>query len=170
METLLKLAMNAGLPMITAALQDRLGDGGRLAQEVMNRVAFRAGVPPEGIDALAEATPGVLITALRDVEKAAPEMVQVYLSEVQAAQALAASESEEPLWARAWRPAGMYMIGFLWVWNVVILHVCNAIWKTALPPVPFDSLMQLSGLYMGLYMGGHTVKDIAARWITGGAK
>lgn len=32
------------------------------------------------------------------------------------------------------------------------------------------NLLQLSGLYMGLYMGGHTVKDIAVRWITGGGR
>lgn len=170
MQALLALAAQAGLPMVTAALQDRLGDSGRLAAEIVNRVASRVGIAPEAIDGMAEKTPGALIEALRDVEKTAPELVQVYLAEVQAAQALAASESDEPLWARAWRPAGMYMIGFLWVWNVVILHIANAIWKTALPPVPFDSLMQLSGLYMGLYMGGHTVKDIAARWISGGAK
>lgn len=170
MQALLALAVQAGLPFVTAALQDRLGDNGRLAGEILNRVASRAGIAPDQIDATVEKTPGTLIQALRDVEKTAPELVQVYLAEVQAAQALAASESDEPLWARAWRPAGMYLIGFLWLWNVVILHVCNAIWRIALPPVPFDNLLQLSGLYMGLYMGGHTVKDIAARWITGGGK
>lgn len=170
MQALIKLAVQAGLPMVTAALQDRLGDGGRMAGEIIKRVATRAGVAPDGIDAVAAQTPGALIEALREVEKTSPELVQVYLAEVHAAQALAAAEADEPLWARAWRPAGMYLIGFLWLWNVVILHVCNAIWKIALPPVPFDNLLQLSGLYMGLYMGGHTVKDIAARWVSGGTR
>ena len=59
---------------------------------------------------------------------------------------------------RAWRPLGMYLIGFLWLWNVVLLHVANAIWKIALPPVEFAVLLQISAIYMGLYMGGHTVK------------
>ena len=87
MQALLALAVQAGLPMVTAALQDRLGDGGRLAGEIVARVASRTGIAPDGIEAMADKTPGALIEALRDVEKTAPELVQVYLPEVQAAQA-----------------------------------------------------------------------------------
>ena len=85
MQALLALAVQAGLPMVTAALQDRLGDGGRLAGEIVARVASRTGIAPDGIEAMADKTPGALIEALRDVEKTAPELVQVYLAEVQAA-------------------------------------------------------------------------------------
>jgi hypothetical protein len=58
----------------------------------------------------------------------------------------------------------MYLIGLLWIWNVIVLHVLNASLKIALPPMPFEQLMQLSGLYFGLYMGGHTIKDMVGKW------
>jgi hypothetical protein len=53
----------------------------------------------------------------------------------------------------------MYMIGLLWLWNVIVLHSLNAIFKISLPQIDLVILLQLSGLYMGLYMGGHTLKD-----------
>jgi hypothetical protein len=31
--------------------------------------------------------------------------------------------------------------------------------------MPFEHLMGISALYMSLYMGGHTIKDVAAKWI-----
>ena len=33
----------------------------------------------------------------------------------------------------------------------------------ALPPVPFEQLFQLTALFSGLYMGGHTAKDVAGK-------
>lgn len=162
MQALIALAVQAGLPFVTAALQNRFGDqDGRIAGEVLNRVATRLGVTPETVE---KQEPGKIIEALRDVERVSPELVRVYMAEVQASTAQAAAEQDGPTWMSAWRPAGMYMLGFLWLWNTVLLHVANAIWKTTLPPMPFDNLIQLSGLYMGLYMGGHTVKDLAAKF------
>jgi hypothetical protein len=165
MSALVALALQVGLPFVTAALQNRLGnEDGRLAGEVLARIATRTGIAPEAMEEEAARAPGKIIDAMREIEKASPELVQLYLSEVQASAALALAEREGPTWMSAWRPAGMYMLGFLWLWNTVLLHVANAIWKIALPPVPFDNLIQLSGLYMGLYMGGHTVKDLAAKF------
>lgn len=51
----------------------------------------------------------------------------------------------------------MYLLGFLWLWNLVILHVANAAWKIALPPLDTANLLALTGLFLSLYMGGHTV-------------
>jgi hypothetical protein len=31
--------------------------------------------------------------------------------------------------------------------------------------MPFEHLMGISALYMGLYMGGHTIKDVAGKLI-----
>ena len=65
---------------------------------------------------------------------------------------------------RAWRPGGMYLIGFLWLWNTVIINISNAALGTEFWPMEFERLIQLSGLYFGLYMGGHTVKDVISKW------
>lgn len=166
--TLATIALNAGLPVIEKILSRKLGDaGGQLATEVIRAIADRIGVPPETVEAHAESYPGAVIDAMREVERMTPEMTALYAAGLQGQFALLQAESAEPLWARAWRPLGMYLILFLWTWNIVILHVCNAIWKIALPPAPFDALGWLTGVYFGLYMGGHTVKDVVQKWVAG---
>lgn len=166
MSALVALALQTGLPILEKVLSRKLGPAtGELAAEVIRAVADRAGTTPEELEDLAQTTPGRVIEAMRDVEKGpVVDKIDLYVKETEARLAMFASEAEGPAWVSAWRPAGMYLLGFLWLWNIVLLHVANAIWKIALPPVGFDILIQISGLYMGLYMGGHTVKDLAAKW------
>ena len=166
MSTLAAMALHAGLPVLEKILSRSLGDqGGQLAIQVIGQIAGKAQVAPEALEALAETSPGVVIDAMRAVEKESPSVLGLYAADLQLQLATLAAEQDEPLWARAWRPAGMYLIGFLWLWNIVLLHVANAIWKIALPVIDTGTLIQLSGLYMGLYMGGHTVKDVMAKWV-----
>lgn len=166
MSALATLALSAGMPIIERILAKKLGDAnGVLATTVIRAVAERAGATADTIDTLATENPGRVIDALREVERASPEILAAYDRDLQLQLATLAAEQDEAPWVRAWRPAGMYLLGFLWLWNIVLLHVANAIFRTALPPMPFDNLIQLSGLYMGLYMGGHTVKDLASKWV-----
>ena len=167
MAPLIALAVQAGLPVIEKMLSKKIGDeGGKLATSVIQAIAERAGITPDAIGAMVNETPGRIIEAMREVNQAAPDMIAAYDRDIQLQLAALAAEQDDPIWMRAWRPAGMYLIGFLWAWNTALLHMANAIWRIALPPMPFDQLLQLSGLYMGLYMGGHTVKDVVAKWVT----
>lgn len=100
---------------------------------------------------------------MREVEAEMPEKIALYAAELEARSALFEREDADGRFSRWWRPAGMYLILFFWAWNIVLLHVFNAIWKIALPPVDFWVLLQFSALYMSLYMGGHTVKAVMAR-------
>lgn len=162
---LLSLAGQVGLPILRRILEDKLGGaGGSLAADVIDAVAARSGVTPDQLDAYAEESPGVVIDAMREVERMAPELVALYASGLEYQMAVLAAEKGEPLWVRAWRPGWMYLLGLFWLWNIVILHIANAIWKTALPVMPWDILMSLTGVFMALYMGGHTIKDIAQKW------
>jgi hypothetical protein len=162
---LIALAGQVGLPIIRRVLEERLGGaGGSLAADVIEAVAGRVGVAPEMLDAMAEDQPGLVIDAMREVERMAPEMVQLYASGLEYQMAVLAAEKGEPLWVRAWRPGWMYLLGAFWMWNIIILHIANARWKIALPPAPWDVLMSLTGVFMALYMGGHTLKDVAAKW------
>jgi hypothetical protein len=162
---LLSLAGQVGLPILRRILEDKLGGaGGSLAADVIDAVAARAGVTPDQLDAYAEDSPGVVIEAMREVERMAPELVALYASGLEYQMAVLAAEKGEPLWMRAWRPGWMYLLGLFWLWNIVILHVANAIWKTALPVMPWEILMSLTGIFMALYMGGHTIKDVANKW------
>lgn len=158
MSVLATLALQSGLPLIEKLLSKKIGDqGGALATAVIGAIATRAGVLPDAVEDLAGTTPGKVIEAMREVERASPELLAAYDRDLQLQLATIEAEKDDPAWMRAWRPGWMYLLGFLWLWNLVILHVANAIWKTALPPLPTTDLLALTGLFLSLYMGGHTV-------------
>lgn len=169
MSILAALALQSGLPLIGAILKQKLGDqNGTLASDVISAIATRAGVQPDGLEAMVADNPGKVIDAMRHVEPMTPELVALYTKGLEHQNQLLMAEHEEGGWKAAWRPLGMYFVMLLWAWQVVILHVCNAIWKIALPPMPYEQLVTFTGLYMGLYMGGHTLKDMAAKWVGAG--
>ncbi|MCA3455416.1 MAG: hypothetical protein IOC92_06345 [Rhodobacter sp.] len=163
MSALLALAAEVGAPFIQKALSEKVG--GPLATEVLRTIADRAGVSPAALDETARGQPDLVRQAIAETEALAPEIIALQEAELDAKLAVFESERTEPVWVRAWRPLGMYGLGVLWFWNAIILHVANAIWKIALPPMPFEHLMAISALYMTLYMGGHTIKDVAGKWI-----
>lgn len=155
---LAQLALQSGLPIIEKLLSRKLGDqGGQLASEVIRAIATRAGVGPEEVEALAEVDPPRALDAMREVERQSPELLALYAAGVQGQFDLLQAEQADPAWMRAWRPGWMYLLGFLWLWNLVLLHIANAFWKIALPPQPTDVLLGLTSLFLALYMGGHTV-------------
>jgi hypothetical protein len=126
---------------------------------------------PEAIVARYEAEPTKTETVIKAVE-ASPDLILAGVQQQRETNALFAAEQKEPWWAWAWRPAGMWGLGTLWFWNVIVLHVLNAMFKIALPPTDLLLLFQLSATYMALYMGGHTIKAtvldfVAKKW--GGA-
>jgi hypothetical protein len=158
MSILATLALQSGLPLIEKLLSKKIGDqGGALATAVISAIATRAGVQPDAVEDLAATTPGKVIEAMREVERASPELLAAYDRDLQLQLATLEAEKGDPAWMRAWRPGWMYLLGFLWLWNLVILHVANAVWKIALPPLPTTDLLALTGLFLSLYMGGHTV-------------
>ena len=165
MSALVTLAGSAGLKIVEKIIANRLGDGaGQLAGDVLGAIAEQVGVPVDQLDQAAEDQPVVVTRALMTVEERSPELIALYAAGLELQKAQLAADAAEPRWMRAWRPAGMYLLGLFWIWSVIIVHVVNAAAGTALPPVPLDQLVQISGLYMGLYMGGHTIKDAMTKW------
>ncbi len=154
------LAVQIGVPMIRAVLERRIGErNARLATDVIAAVAGRAGVPADAVEALAAAEPPRVIAALRETEAAMPELIALHDATMARQIDLMKAEMQGPWWGWAWRPLTMWLLAFLWLWNVVILHVANAVWRIALPPTDLGILFSLTAVYMALYMGGHTVKD-----------
>ncbi|ETD85769.1 hypothetical protein ACTTAF_06235 [Rhodobacter capsulatus] len=165
MSALVTLAGSAGLKIVEKIIANKLGDGaGQLAGDVLGAIAEQVGVPVDQLDQAAEDQPVVVTRALMTVEERSPELIALYAAGLELQKAQLAADAAEPRWMRAWRPAGMYLLGLFWIWSVIIVHVVNAAAGTALPPVPLDQLVQISGLYMGLYMGGHTIKDAMTKW------
>lgn len=157
---LIGLAVSVGAPLVTKILSRKIGaENADLVGSVIDAIAQHAGVTPDAVEGLAESDPDLLRDAIQATEAMSPALISLYAQGLEyQAQALKADQAG-PLWMQAWRPMGMYMIGVLWLWNVIVLHSLNAIFKIALPPIDLWVLLQLSALYMGLYMGGHTLKD-----------
>lgn len=158
MGILAEAAIKSGATLVGKILAQKLGDqDGNLATQVVVAIAKKAGVLPDDLETLHDQDPGKVLDAMRVVEREAPELVALYASEVQLQMAALQAEQGDPAWMRAWRPIWMYLLGFLWLWNLVLLHVLNAIFKIALPPQQLTDLLALTGLFLSLYMGGHTV-------------
>lgn len=162
---LIGLAAQVGAPMIRKILAGKIGaDNADLAADVVRAIADRSGASVEALDSLISDEPAVVEEAMQEVERMAPEMIALYTEGLERQFDLLKREMAEPRWTWAWRPLTMYALGFLWLWNIILLHVANAVWKIALPQMDLSVLLQLTALYMTLYMGGHTVKDLAANW------
>lgn len=161
---LISIAASVGAPLIEAILARKIGaSNAGLVIDVIDQIADHAGLTAEEVGAPGPEQIGRVEAAVAEVETITPELIRVYEAELVAKSQLFMAEEKEPLWVRAWRPLGMYGLGLMWLWNTMILHVANAIWKIALPQMDLWILIQLSALYMSLYMGGHTVKAVMAR-------
>lgn len=161
MNAILNLANKIGAPLIRQVLSNRIGArNANLAADVIDAIARRAGVSVPDLDRLAEDNPPVVIDAIRDAEAALPEYIALYAQGLEGQFALLQAEQKGHWLGWAWRPAMMWLLAFLWLWQLVILHVANAIWKIALPPADSATLLGLTSVYMALYMGGHTLKDV----------
>lgn len=139
------------------------------AGPLVDVLAERLGVEPTpgAIVERYQADPAVTGQIIQEVD-ADPSVILAGVEQQKATNSLLLAEMQEPLWTWAWRPLGMYGLGALWFWNLIVLHLLNWWWKSALPQADLGVLFQLSLAYMGLYMGGHTVKDfVAKKW--GGA-
>lgn len=70
--------------------------------------------------------------------------------------------AEGPL-AYAWRWGWMYLLAVFWIWTLILVPTINAVAGGAIERPPLDILMTLTGAYLALYMGGHTVKAAVAK-------
>lgn len=160
-----------GAPFLKQIVQGSLpapwNNLGGVAIDVLADRLGAAANTPEAIVERYQAEPSVSAAIIRELD-ADPAVILAQVEQQKHTNELLLAEMKEPLWTWAWRPAGMWGLGVLWFWNIIGLHALNAIFKISLPPTDSMILLQLSALYMGLYMGGHTVKDfVAKKW--GGA-
>ena len=159
---LIALATNMGAPLVRAALERRIGSANAgLVTDVLARIAGNAGTTPPELERVLHDNEPRVVDAIRETEAMMPELIALYAQGLEGQFAMLQAEQKGPWWGWAWRPFMMWLLAFLWLWNIVILHVANAYWRIALPPTDFTSLLSLTGIYMALYMGGHTLKDLA---------
>jgi hypothetical protein len=162
---LIEAAAKVGAPIVKGALERYLGPaGGAIGGVVIDTIAREAGVrteqlehlPPHQVEAaVARAEPRVAELVLAEVEQQR-EANRLMLAELEAA-------GTHGTWSWAWRPATMWLIGALWLWSLAVVPVVNAATGAAIP-LHLSELTFLTGIYLGLYMGGHTAKEIAGKW------
>jgi hypothetical protein len=154
-------AVRVGAPVVKRLIEDNLGKtAGSVAETVIDAIAGEAGVT---VDQLPSLPAEALDRAVATVEAETPELVAAYVAQQREANRLMLAEMDKGgAWTWAWRPATMWMIGALWLWSLVLVPLVNAL-SGATVPLFLGELTFLTGIYLGLYMGGHTAKEIAGK-------
>lgn len=162
---LIDVAAKVGAPIVKSLLEKHVGGtAGEIGGMVIDAIAGKAGVPAAELQNQNAKT---IENAVRDVEAAAPDLIIAW--NVQQRQAIelmrAEMDNSRSWWMWAWRPAWMWFLGFLFLFRLVLVPVTDAILGSSIAAtVDLSTMMTLTAWFMGLYMGGHTVKDLAAKW------
>jgi hypothetical protein len=162
----LEVATSLGMPIIKKFLRNKLGDkaggiGGKIADGLVDAVSKRVEATHGPVATGEIVPPKVIEEAVTYVEQnEAADIVELEVRSQEAANKLMIAEMEKgPWWTWAWRPGMMHLLGFLWFWALFAQSVVNAFLTDNLPPVDLEMLFAVTGLYMTLYLGGHTVKS-----------
>lgn len=159
---LLTAAGDLAVPVIRTILGDKLGGaGGELAGKVINIIADKAGVAP---DRLPEVPTGELQQAVVAAEPAAADILMQHVKSQRLMNETLKAELDKggPTWTWAWRPGWMWLLAFVWLYALILRPLANAAFGAAIEAVDLTILMTLTGVFTGLYMGGHTAKSIVS--------
>ncbi len=73
--------------------------------------------------------------------------------------ALLQAEQAEGFWQSAWRWGWMYLLAFFWTCAFLLFPIVR-LFGFDLDPIDTATLGTLTGWFISLYMGGHTVKEL----------
>lgn len=164
---LLTAAGDLAVPIIKKILGDKLGGaGGEIAGKVIDIIADKAGVTPDKL-------PGVPDDDLRDAIIAAePEAADILMQHVESQRLMnetlrAEMDKGGPTWTWAWRPGWMWLLAFVWLYALILRPLTNAAFGASIEAIDLGILMTLTGVFTGLYMGGHTALRGIEKWRSG---
>lgn len=158
--------IRAGAERLGGAFGGPLGGavGGVLGGTIADAFGLPRDAGPQQIDAAIKADPEASDKLIAIQSESEQALFALEAETLRFMEAMADKDKSEGFWSWAWRPAGMWLNLLLWFWNCIVLPVINAITGTAIEQVPFVELVWFTGLYAGLYMGGHTVKAAMASY------
>ncbi len=155
---ILAAAVRVGAPIIGNVIKGTIGGtGGDIAESVIKSIADRMDLEPADI---ANASAESIENAVRQVELDAAELLPIWLKGVEGQFALLQSEAKEGLLQSGWRWGWMYLLALLWIWRIVVLPIVNAGFGSQIEAIDLAVLLTLTSWFIGLYMGGHTVKEL----------
>ncbi len=154
---ILGAAAKVGAPIIKSIFEKHVGGvAGTLAGTVIDVIAEKAGVAP---DELPTIPAGKIEAAVAEAEAEAPETIALWSQGLAGQFALLQAEQAEGFWPSAWRWGWMYLLAFLWVCAFLFFPIAKA-FGLRLDPIDTSTLITLTGWFISLYMGGHTIKEI----------
>lgn len=165
---LLDAASGLAVPFVKRILKDKFGGtGGDVAGDFIDVVADRLGVPSEQIPEVVANDRAQVERVLVESEPDAVALWSEYVASQRLLNETVAGERDKggPVWTWAWRPAGMWAFIAMTIWLVVFVPLLNAYLSEGIALVlDIATFVTLFVTYLGLYMGGHTVKDVAGKW------
>lgn len=158
---LIKLAVDAGVPMVRQILERKIGaQNTDLIEGVVRSIAEKAGVEPDTLSDLAQESPELVQDAMRSVEEISPQLIALYDQGLAGQFALLQAENKDGGLASAWRWGWMYLLAFFWLWTVILVPMVNTIFTANIERIDLAILLTLTGWFISLYMGGHTLKEL----------
>ena len=136
------------------------GPAGGIAVTVGREIAQALGADgPDGVARAIKDDPRAM-EELERYQALNAEKLALLAQEQDHMRAILEREDDGPWFKWGWRPAIMWLIGFLWLYSLVLVHFLNGVTDLALPVAPLEHLLAFTGLFLSLYMGGHTVKSV----------
>lgn len=162
---LIEAATRVGAPIVKQLLEKHLGGAaGEIGGMVIDAIASKAGVPPDDLPSVPTKD---LEAAVAATEVETPQLVATWVEQQREANRLMLAELDksESWWTWAWRPAWMWFLGILFLFRLVLVPIADAALGSEIAAsVDLSTMMTLTAWFMGLYMGGHTLKDLAVKW------
>ena len=161
---LLSAAGELAVPIIKKILGDKLGGaGGEIAGKVIDVIAEKAGVSPE---ALPDLPTDDLQEAIVAAEPAAADILMHHVESQRLMNETLKAELDKggPTWTWAWRPGWMWLLAFVWLYALILRPLTNAAFGASIEAIDLGILMTLTGVFTGLYMGGHTALRGIEKW------
>jgi len=163
---LIDAAAKVGAPIVKQLLEKYVGGtASEIGGVVIDTIAGKAGVTPEALPSLPAKDLEAVVVA---TEAETPQLVAAWVEQQREANRLMLAEMDksESWWTWAWRPAWMWFLGFLFLFRLVLVPIADAaLGSDIAAAVDLSTMMTLTAWFMGLYMGGHTLKDLAVKWV-----
>jgi len=150
MNDLIQALVKAGAPVLGTVIG---GPVGTLAGAAIGALAEALGTPatPEAVKDAVETPSGAAIAKQVEAAKG-PEFYALLSKEADNYRAIIDQEDSHGWFYSAWRPAGMWLVLAMWPFAVIMAPIFKI-------NVPMSDLVAFTGLYLTLYMGGHTAKS-----------
>lgn len=162
-KTLGPIILKAGAPILLDVVKSNLPEA---VGKVVESIAVKVGVEPtpEAIQAKHAAEPEIVEEAIREVATESPEEWAYYVQADAIRADILARQDQQGGLAAAWKWLWMYLLAVFWSWAIIVQPLVNWFAGADMRLVDLGTLMGLTTIYLGLYMGGHTIKDVATKW------